>query len=147
MTIITNADGLDPAKKAELQKEDDQVEYVAQQIEERINNTKTEGQGTTPILWDDSRENVVTFDQLDTDKNEEFKPIIAMGYDFDLDGRLVWKLNPYQYEMVKQGKVCHACLEWQSDIGSTHCMWRNKGEGCGAERVGFANQFDLFGRK
>lgn len=145
MSIITNADGMDPAKKAALQKEDDQIEHVADQIGKRIAETSTEA--PAPMVWDDTRENAVTFDQIKDERGIEGAPVIPIGYEDNIHGGVDWKLGPYHFEMVKQGKVCHRCLEWQSEVGTTHCMWRGKTEGCGAERVGFASTLEVFGRK
>ena len=145
--MYTNADGLSKIEKAKLEAEDNQVEHVASQIEKRIADTPTEGQGYKPIEFVEGRENVVTFDMLKDEMGIEGEPVIPAGYEYDADGRVVWKLKPYHFEMAKQGKICFACLEWQSEVGSTHCMWRGKGEGCGAERVGFASHHESFGRK
>jgi hypothetical protein len=145
--MLTNADSMDPVKKAALQKEDDQIEYVAGQIEQRIRDTKTEGVGSTPVQILPDRETVVTRDQISEKRREEFAPVIPIGYEYDADNRVVWSLSPYHYEMVRQGKVCHACLEWQNDIATATCSWRGKTEGCGAESLAHANAYELFGRK
>lgn len=145
--MYTNADGLSKEKKAKLEAEDNQIEHVADQIGKRVDAAKTEGQGYEPIEWVEGRENVVTFDMLKDGRREEFAPVIPAGYEFDLDNRLIWKLTPYHHEMAVQGKICYACLEWQSEVGSTHCLWKGKSEGCGAERVGFASEHELFGRR
>lgn len=147
MSIITNADGLDPAVKKKLEAEDNQIEHLGEQIGKRIAETKTEGVGSTPVQFVDGRQTVVTRDQIRDERKEYGAPVIPIGYDYDKDNRVVWKLSPYHYHMVLEGRVCHACLEWQSEVISSTCTWRGKTEGCGAERIAHANTFDLFGRK
>lgn len=144
MSFITNADSKVTSKD---RAEDEKLMKIGLQIEKQIDETVVEGQGYKPVEFVAGSENVVTEAMLADVRKEEYAPVVPAGWEYDADGRVIWKLGPYHFEMVKQGKVCHACLEWQTDIQTTHCMWRGKREGCGAERGMFANTKDIFGRK
>lgn len=134
MSIHTNADSSVTEKD---RAEDEALMKIGTAIEKQIEDTPTEGQGYQPVEFVKDRENVVTEAMLKDERKEEFAPVIPAGYEYDLDNRVVWKLSPYHYEMVMQGKVCHACLEWQSPLAqlSGKCTWKDKYEGCGADHI------------
>jgi hypothetical protein len=145
MTFNTNADS--KVSKAE-EAEQDTIDRYDEYANRKIAETPTEGQGYKPIEFIEGKENVVTRDIMRDERKEEFAPVIPAGWEYDIDGRVIWKLSPYHFHMVKEGRVCHACLEWQSDVQSFHCLWRGKSEGCGAERYAAGmNDTDVFGRK
>ena len=105
-------------------------------VEKKIRETPRSGVGYKPQNFDaSSGERIVTREILGRDRGVEFAPVIPAGWEYDTDGRVVWALSPYDYHQVLEGRVCHACLEWQEEVWTPACSWRGKnGEGCGALR-------------
>lgn len=142
MGIHSNID----SKLTEAQKQEaEQFEKVAEYVERKEKDTKDSDFKAKE--WVKGRDNAVPESLIKETRGEEFAPVKPLGWEYDEDNRLIWKLGPYHFEMVKQGRVCHACLEWQTDLLTPRCHWRGKNEGCGAPRVGNANPTELFGRK
>lgn len=141
--LKTNADS---KVTPELRKQIEQEEMAGQLVADRIAATPTEGQGMRVVDMSQPGDIAVTRDQISDKNREEFAPVIPIGYDYDEDGRVIWSLSPYHYHMVQEGRVCFACLEWQSDFPTLECSWRGKYEGCGAPRQQ-VNTNELFGRK
>lgn len=146
--MLTNADK-DLKVTPEQRKAGEQAEaelHTGQMVEKRIRETPTEGVGVGAVDMSVPGTIALTHDQLADTKRDEFAPVIPLGYEYDIDNRVVWVLSPYHYHMVSAGRVCHACLEWQSDFPTMKCSWRGKHEGCGADRQQ-VNVVDLYGRK
>jgi hypothetical protein len=150
--MLTNADKdlkVTPEKRAAGEKADQEL-YVGQQVEKKIADTPTEGVGLQAVDMSEPGEVAVTKDQISDKYREYGAPVIPIGYDYDEDNRLVWVLSPYHYEMALQGKICFACLEWQTEFPTLKCHWNGKDEGCGADRhssIGSVSEHDMLGRK
>jgi hypothetical protein len=138
----TNADSKVTDK---IRKDNEDLDKYEEYVDRKIKNTPTEGVGVAPVEFGTGKEIAITRDQMrDTDKDEMYAPVIPIGYRYYDDGSMDWVLKPFHYYMVKEGRICHQCLEWQTDLWTSHCAWRNRDSGCGAERVHPGNSiFDI----
>ena len=134
--LITNADStVTQAQRDEADKNARNNDFV----ETRVKNTGTKGSKTKPKVVSKWSELMPTYDQIaDHGDGAELRPVVPIAIEVNDQGGFDYILTPYDYEMVKQGKVCSKCLLWQVETFTERCMWRNcqdkQIKGCGGYR-------------
>ena len=112
-------------------KEESLIEQAGALVEDNIASTGTMDSGG---IVDKTKPVVVTQDQLN-DKGAELRPVKPIAIEDNGRGGWDYILTPFDYAMVKQGKVCAKCLEWQESSTTLRCMWKGKSSGCGHKKV------------
>jgi len=131
VSLHTNADS--KVTDADRRKAD-QMDRNTERVDKKVAKTGTIGSDKHAVLIDKGADLAVTLDQLRDPGRQEFRPVIPVATEYNQFGGFDHILTPADYSLVKDGKVCSKCLEWQSDVFTQKCTWRGRDVGCGHVR-------------
>lgn len=129
--MLTNADIRVSPNERRLR---EQAERNVERVDKKVKETGTIGSSKTAVIGDKGSDVIVTFDQLNDFRADEYRPVIPVRTERNRFGGWDHILTPADYHLVKEGRVCAKCLEWQETAWTPTCTWRGKGRGCGHER-------------
>lgn len=129
--MFTNADiNVTPLERRRRE----QAERNVERVDKQVKNTGTIGSSKKAVIGDKGSEVIATFDQLNDLRADEYRPVIPVRTELNEFGGWDHILTAADYHLVKEGRVCAKCLEWQEDVWTPTCRWRGKDRGCGHER-------------